>query len=401
LSYELHVAIRYLWSARKKAHTAFLSSISALGLGVGVATLLISISLLSGLQGNIKQRLIDSSPQLLIEPAGRHTIEHPDALIEFARASGAREIEPVISGFAWAAQPSGTRGRPVRLRSFTGKTRPAADQSFGREWKSSAPAGTREIYLARGFAAALGVFLDDEVVIVAPRTRLTPFGPVPVWRKYRVTRLLATGKDERAPEGFLADGEMSDLFATGGLPTMVEIRGDTAQTETLQAAISAKFPSLLVKSWKEINKPLFLALRLEKIVMFAAISMIIFVAALNLISSLSMLIVEKRGQVGVLRTMGATERSILAIFLGVGLLIGIAGTVLGNVIGLGVAWAAERYHMVPLPGDGYDLAYLPFAIDAMDVIGVNLVAIALSVLATWYPAHAASRLDPVVAIRQE
>ncbi|MHB0969237.1 MAG: FtsX-like permease family protein [Thermoanaerobaculia bacterium] len=401
MSYELRVALRYLWSARKKAHTAFLASISALGLGVGVATLLISISLLSGLQGNIKQRLIESSPQLLIEPAGRHTIENPDAIIAFARASGARDIEPVVSGIAWAAQPSGSRGRPVRLRSYTAATRPAADQSFGREWKSTATAGTREIYLTRGFAAALGVFLDDEVMIVAPRTRLTPFGPVPVYRKYKVTRLLVSGQDERSPEGFLSDGEMSDLFATGGLPTIIEVRGDAARTEGLREAMSAKFPSLLVKSWKEINKPLFLALRLEKIVMFAAISMIIFVAALNLISSLSMLIVEKRGQVGVLRTMGATERSILAIFLGVGLLIGIAGTVLGNIIGLGIAWAAERYHMVPLPGDGYDLAYLPFTIDAVDVIGVNAVAIALSVLATWYPARTASRLDPVVAIREE
>lgn len=401
MNYELRVALRYLWTARKKAHTAFLSAISAIGLGVGVATLLISLSLLSGLQGNIKRRLIESSPQLLIEPAGRHTIEQPDVIASFAQANGAKTVEQVVTGIAWASQPEGGRGRPIRIRSFTPASEPKAERSFGRRWESPAVEGDRQIYLARDFAAALGLFLGDEVVVVAPRTRLTPFGPVPVWRKYRVTRLLGTTEDERSPEGYIPEQEASELFGTGGLPTLIEVRGNAATTDALQDAIASKFPNLIVKSWREINKPLFLALRLEKIVMFAAISLIIFVAALNLISSLSMLIVEKRAQVGVLRTMGASERSILVIFLGVGLLIGVVGTLFGNIVGLGVAWAAERYHMIPLPGDGFDLNYLPFTIDVLDVLGVNLVAIALSVLATWYPARTASRLDPITAIKQD
>ena len=156
-----------------------------------------------------------------------------------------------------------------------------------------------------------------------------------------------------------------------------------------------------MKTWKEINRPLFLALRLEKVVMFVTISLIIFVAALNLISSLSMLILEKRPGVGVLRTLGATENTILTIFLAVGLLIGITGTLFGNLVGLGFAWAANRYHLVPLPSDIYFISYLPFTVEADDVMGVNVVAVALSILATWYPARAASRLDPIVAIREE
>ena len=160
-------------------------------------------------------------------------------------------------------------------------------------------------------------------------------------------------------------------------------------------------PDNTIVSTKEINRPLFLALRLEKVVMFATISLIIFVAALNLISSLSMLILEKRPGVGILRTLGATEKTILTIFLAVGLLIGIGGTLVGNFFGLGFAWAANRYHLVPLPSDIYFISYLPFAVEPDDVAGVNLVAIALSVLATWYPARAASRLDPITAIREE
>jgi len=206
--------------------------------------------------------------------------------------------------------------------------------------------------------------------------------------------------DERAAEGRLDVSEMERLFGTNG-PTSMEMYGDAADTDSIQQKLAAEFPNVQVKTWKEINRPLFLALRLEKVVMFVTISLIIFVAALNLISSLSMLILEKRPGVGVLRTLGATEQTILTIFLAVGLLIGISGTVVGNAFGLGFAWAANRYHLIPLPSDIYFISYLPFTLELSDVAGVNLVAIALSVLATWYPARAASRLDPIVAIREE
>jgi lipoprotein-releasing system permease protein len=258
------------------------------------------------------------------------------------------------------------------------------------------------VILSRDFAAGIGLTLGDEVTVIAPRTRLTPFGPVPVSRQYRITRLLPASRDERPNDILLPFAEAADLFGTAGLPTSIELYADSLDgIEASKKAFEERFPALQVKTWEDINRPLFLALRLEKVVMFATISLIIFVAALNLISSLSMLIVEKRPQVGVLRTLGASESSILRIFLGVGLLIGIFGTIGGNIIGLGVAWAANRYELVPLPGDVYYVSHIPFMIDAADVIGVNIIALVLSVLATWYPARIASRLDPVVAIRDE
>jgi lipoprotein-releasing system permease protein len=177
--------------------------------------------------------------------------------------------------------------------------------------------------------------------------------------------------------------------------------GQEDRAEEIQGMLAKRFPGVQVKTWKEINRPLFLALRLEKIVMFATISMIIFVAALNLISSLSMLILEKRPSVGVLRTLGATERTILTIFLEVGLLIGLSGTLLGNVFGLSISWIVNHYHLVPLPAGIYPIAYLPLTIDPKDVLGVNAVALILSIIATWYPARMASRLDPIAAIREE
>jgi lipoprotein-releasing system permease protein len=381
---ESRIARRYLWAARKRAHTAFLSLISMLGLAVGVAVLLISLALLSGLQGQIKARLIQSSPQILIEPSGSNTIDDAPAIIAAAQRLG-MTVRPLVTGIAWGANDEEKRGRPLRIRS-------GAARQFAYD---------DEIGLTRDAAAALGLNTRDVVTIVAPRTRLTPFGPVPVWKKYRIAQLLPPASDDRAAEASLNLGEAESLFGTGGRPTSIEMWGNADRAEEVQAQLAARFPRVQVKTWKEINRPLFLALRLEKVVMFATISLIIFVAALNLISSLSMLIMEKRPAVGVLRTLGATERTILTIFLEVGLLIGISGTLLGNAAGLGLAWAVNRYHLIPLPADIYFVNYLPFKLEPGDVAGVNVVAVLLSIIATWYPARMASRLDPIAAIREE
>ncbi len=389
---ESRIARRYLWTARKQAHTAFLSLISMLGLAVGVAVLLISLALLSGLQGQIKERLIAASPQILIEPKHSNTIDDSAAIVTAASRLGMRDIEPVISGIGWGANEAEHRGRPMRIISYPPGRAPAAGPvTWG--------AHDAVIFTTRDFAAALGLDIGQDVTVVAPRTRLTPFGPVPVWRKYRIVRLLPSSGEPNATDAWLDQNDASSLFATGGKPTSIEMFGNPANVESVQSQLATLFPAVQVKTWKEINRPLFLALRLEKIVMFATISLIIFVAALNLISSLSMLIMEKRPSVGILRTLGASERTILSLFLQLGLLIGLTGTILGNIFGIGVSWAANHYQLIPLPRDIYFITYLPFTLEPSDVIGVNVVAICLSVIATWYPARVASRLDPIEAIR--
>jgi lipoprotein-releasing system permease protein len=337
------------------------------------------------LQGQIKRRLIASSPQLLIEPAGSPTIDDAPTIEAAARRMGVTDVRPLVTGIGWGANERERRGRPMRIRS-------------GSPFEIH---NSDEISVTRDFAAAIALDTGETVTVVSPRTRLTPFGPMPVWRKYRITHLFTGAADEQAADGVLTLAETESFFGTGGKPTSIEMYGPEERAEEMQSKLAGEFPAVQVKTWKEINRPLFLALRLEKIVMFVTISMIIFVAALNLISSLSMLILEKRPSVGVLRTLGATERTILIIFLEVGLLIGNSGTILGNIFGLSASWLIDHYHMVPLPAGIYPIAYLPLTIDPSDVIGVNAVAIVLSIIATWYPARMASRLDPIAAIREE
>lgn len=398
MSLESHIARRYLWAARKQAHTAFLSFISMLGLAVGVATLLISIALLSGLQGQIKGRLIQSSPQLLVEPAGRNTIERWEEIVAAARSMGMKDVRAFVSGIAWGGSADQGRGRPMRIRSITPGHEPQGDRG-GRN--AIVDPDEPQIYLTRGFAASLSLNAGDHVTVIAPRMRLTPFGPVPVMRRYRITRIVLPAGEQDTTEAWLPYEEASTLFATTEGPTAIEMFGPAERAEEVQSALASRFSGAQFKTWKEINRPLFLALRLEKIVMFATISLIIFVAALNLVSSLSMLILEKRPSVGVLRTLGATEKNILSLFMQLGLFIGITGTILGNVFGIGLSWAANRWQLIPLPAEMYFISYLPFSLDVSDVVGVNVVAIFLSVIATWYPARIASRLDPIAAIKEE
>ena len=397
---ETRIARRYLWAARRQAHTAFLSLISMLGLAVGVATLLISIALLSGLQGQIKGRLIESSPQILVEPVGRNTIDRAGDIVAAATRLGMRDVRPFISGVGYGATDDQQRYQPVRIRSYTPGHEPPPDAA-SRAAMTAPPSGDPQIFITRGLAAGLSLDLGDFITIIAPRMRLTPFGQVPVWKKYRVTRMALPTTDENTTDAWLEHDEAASLFGTDGAPTAIEMYGPPDRAEAVQSALAPEFPGAQFKTWKEINRPLFLALRLEKIVMFATISLIIFVAALNLVSSLSMLILEKRPSVGVLRTLGATEGNIRSLFMQLGLLIGLTGTILGNVFGVGLAWAANRYHLVPLPADIYFISYLPFSLDVQDVVGVNVVAVGLSIIATWYPARIASRLDPIAAIKEE
>jgi lipoprotein-releasing system permease protein len=174
---ETRIARRYLWAARKRAHTAVLSFISIMGLAVGVAALLISIALLSGLQGQIKRRLIASSPQILVEPAELNTIEDYEAIVAEGKRLGMKDVRPLVSGIGYGGNIVEERGRPIRLRSYQAGQEPRADTMRGGT--APLPEGEVGIFVRRDYAASIGLTAGEEIPVIAPRTRLTPFGPMP------------------------------------------------------------------------------------------------------------------------------------------------------------------------------------------------------------------------------
>src|ERR1051326_854930 len=215
---ETRIARRYLWAARKQRHTAFLSLISMLGLAIGVAALLISIALLTGLQAQIKARLMASSPAILIEPAGKNAVDNADEIIATAKRMGMRDIEPVVSGIAWGANEGEKRGRPMRIRSFATGHEPQGEGNL-----PVYDPNEDTILTTRSFAASIGLDVGGVITVVAPRTRLTPFGPVPVWKKFRIARLVTETSDERSADAYLEMSDAEGLFATNGKPTSIEI----------------------------------------------------------------------------------------------------------------------------------------------------------------------------------
>ena len=247
-----------------------------------------------------------------------------------------REVDPIVSGIAWGANDEQRRGRPMRIRS-RGRSRAAMRDG--------------DILVTRDFAGRRSRSTSARRSRSSRRARVSR-------RSVRCRSGASTGSrgivaretnDEQPADAYLDLAKPRACSAPAASRRRSKCTATDDRAEEMQAQLARQFPGVQVKTWKEINRPLFLALRLEKIVMFVTISLIIFVAALNLISSLSMLILEKRPSVGVLRTLGATERTILVIFLEVGLLIGLSGTILGNIFGLGLSWAANHYHLVPLP----------------------------------------------------
>ena len=351
-----------------------------LGLALGVAALVISLALLSGFQYHIRGRLLEETPHLLVLPSGRGDFALAEGIGErIGRVAGVVSVSPVVRGRLWIS----VRGQSV----------PA--EGVGRE-------GVEGLRLDPQHARTLGAYTGDEVLLVSSRSRLSPLGPVPIVASMRIEEVLSSPAGRRAPEVVLPLQEAGRLFGVpAGGASGYEVRlADPATSSRAAEAIRAVLGAgVRVRTWEELNEALVLALRLERIVLFATVSLIVIVAGLNLAATAAVLAATRTGDAAVLSVLGATPAQVASVFLLAGGLVGAFGTAAGLALGASIAALLDRTGAIPLPERLFALSHVPFRLDPVDLLAVALLSLAWSVAVSWGPARTAARGNVAEVLR--
>ena len=404
LPFELHIALRYLLAKRKQAFISVISAISTLGVTVGVMALVIALALMTGLQQELRDRIVGSNPHIYVwntKGIDDYRAE-ADTLRKVPHVLGAA---PAILGQGLLAA---SETQPVQIKGID----PVLEQQV-TSLKGAITSGSIEalntpdgeppgILLGKDLAAKLGVTTGDSVSLTMGVT-LTPAGLLPRTRRLHVVGLFSLGLLEfDSTYGFLSLDVARRLLGKDKVD-LIQLRVDDIYAAP---RIAQSIPTLLgaqyvTQDWAEMNKSLFSALGLEKMAISLTIGLIVMVAALNIVASLILLVMEKHRDIAILKTMGASARSVTIIFMMQGLIIGIAGTAVGASTGYALSAVLTRYKLIKVPADVYQMSYMPFRVLPLDFALVVVGAILVCFIATIYPSRQAAKLDPVQALRYE
>jgi lipoprotein-releasing system permease protein len=406
--FELFVATRYLLARRKQAFISLISGISILGVMVGVMALLIALALMTGLQGELRDRIVGSSAHVYVFKVG-------DAMTDYAAEVAKLKQEPRVTGAAPAVigkgllsggrdqqAPATVKGIDVDLESTVTDIRKA--MRAGRlEDVRSRPDGMDGIILGKDLAATLEVTVGDTVRLITPDEVLTPMGPMPHNRAFKVVGVFSLGLFEFDSEYALMDLPIAERLFGKAHPDFIQLRlDDMFAARAVSDDIPKRFgANYVTQDWMDMNKSLFGALWLEKMAISITIGLIVMVAALNIIASLVLLVMEKSRDIAILKTMGSSAASIRRIFMLQGLIIGLMGTTMGAVGGYAVIYVLDRYRLIHVPIDVYQISYVPFTLLPLDFLAVLAAAILICFVATIYPSRQASKLDPAQALRYQ
>jgi lipoprotein-releasing system permease protein len=463
MRFELFVATRYLRAKRRQAFIGVITAISILGVAAGVASLIVALAINNGFRQDLQQRLLGSTSHvslLRVQSDGikewpallerlrheRHVVAAAPAIYEQVlisrgpRARGAvlkgmipsyeRRVSDLLStvrigsadaleetsGGATASQDSNSDNNSTSTaagggaRATSDSTSTTADRSVRPTTADSLAdvhdrvAAMPPIILGKDMADELGAGVGSVVLVTSPQGELTPFGMVPKYNRFRVVGIFNSGfYDYDTSWAFTRLSDAQRLFGLGDLISVIQFKvDDIYQADGIGKELEqAAGQGFMATSWMEQNRALFRALRLERLVTFITIGLIVFVAALNILISLTMMVMEKTKDIAVLRSMGTRKSQIRRLFVAQGLLIGLIGTSIGLVLGFALSWAGARYHLISLAPEVYSIDYVPFAPRALDGVLVALVAIGISFVATMYPSWSAARILPAEALRYE
>jgi lipoprotein-releasing system permease protein len=435
MRFELFIAARYLRAKRRQAVVGLVTVISILGVAAGVASLIIALAINNGFRQDLQDRLLGSTSHvnlLRVESDGihdwrtllqslsqqPHVVAAAPAIYEQvlvsrgARARGAvlkgmipseeRRVSDLLKSVKTGSAEELEEGARVKDHNFLPPSVPSDSDSLEvvRERIAEMP----PIVLGKDMAADLGATVGSVVLVTSPQGELTPFGMVPKYIRFRVAGIFDSGfYDYDSSWGFVRLSDAQQLFGLGDVVSVLEFKIDDIYrapdvARELEAAADKGF---MATHWMEQNKALFRALRLERLVTFITIGLIVFVAALNILISLTMMVMEKTKDIAVLMSMGTKQSQVRRIFILQGMLVGVVGTALGLVLGFALSWAGAHYHLISLSAEVYSIDYVPFAPHLMDGVIVALIAVAVSFLATLYPSSSAARILPAEALRYE
>jgi lipoprotein-releasing system permease protein len=404
--FELHVALRYLVARRKQAFISVISFISTLGVSVGVMAVILALALMTGLQQELRNRILGATAHIFVSRPGGIA----DYRAESARLRSMPHIvgaAPAVLGKALISSPHGEAF--ITIKGID----PALETSvtdIGRAMKSGsvgaiAPAPGDErlpgILIGGDLARALAVQDGDEVTLLTPQGTLTPMGVMPRQRRFRVAGQFGMGLYEfDSAYGFVALATAERLLDRAQVD-LLELRvDDIYQAPAIADDILARLgPQYITQTWAEMNRALFSALWLEKMAISITIGLIVMVAALNIVASLVLLVMEKSRDIAILKTMGAGSRSVMVIFMLQGLIIGLIGTAIGATAGVGLGLVLDKYKLIRVPIDVYQISYIPFVILPLDFLVVIASALVVCFAATLYPSRQAAKLDPAEALR--
>ena len=411
MRFELFIAARYLRARRRQAVIGLVTGISVLGVAAGVASLIVALAITNGMRRDLQERLLGATAEVQLMRISADGIRDWRPLVARLRSAphvtaaapglygqvlisrGARSAGALVKGIV----PDQERTVSDLLSEVQAGSASALDQP-------GAPGATPAIVVGRDLADTLGAQVGDTVTVTSPQGELTPIGIVPKFAKFQVAGIFTSGFYQYDSSYVLTRLDAAQrLFTEPDLISIVSFKvDDLYRADRIAGEIEqAAGPGFQATNWMEQNRELFRALKLEQVVTFIVLALIVCVAALNILIALTMMVMEKTRDIAVMLSFGMRPGQVRRVFLLQGLLISLIGTGIGLVVGYGASWAGGHYRFIRLDAAVYSLDYLPFAPRIVDALIVAAVSLGVSVLATLYPASAAARVLPAEALRYE
>ena len=415
MSYEFFIALRYLKAKRKQTFISIITFISILGVMVGVTALIVVLSVMTGFEEDLRDKILGVNAHLVVMELGKGMKDYKEVTEKVRNLEGVVGASPFIYNQAMLSTESGVVGVVLRgldvdtLGEVTAlpkriKSGSLAGLENSLQDKYTAGSPLPGIVVGKELSRNLGIAVSDEINVISPTGTMTAAGSIPRIARFMVSGIFEFGMYEYdSSMAFISLESANKFFRMGDTASGIEVRiKDIYQAEKMGKDIQNALGGFYyVRTWMDMNKNLFSALKLERVAMFIILLLIVIVAALNIISTLIMVVMEKGKDIAILKSMGATASGIMRIFMIEGLVIGVVGTTLGILGGVFLCAMLKKYQFIKLPGEVYTIATLPVKMDPLLITTIAVASLCISFLATLYPAWQAAKMDPVEAMRYE